>query len=56
VRIEGDAGAYTLITYLDLESFSAVPKSRATGAAVAEYDADDLLLTESIGSIAPPSV
>jgi hypothetical protein len=48
-------GTYSIITYLDFESFSAVPKSRATGAAIAEYDAEGNMVSESVGIIAPPS-
>jgi hypothetical protein len=55
-RIDKEGGAYSLVTYLDFESFSAVPKSRATGAAIAEYDAEGNMVSESVGIIAPPSV
>jgi hypothetical protein len=39
------------VTYINFETFDIVPKEEATGAIVAEYDADGNMTQEAFGQI-----
>jgi hypothetical protein len=44
-------GSYSLIVYMDMESFAAVPKERATDAIISEYNAEGVMVMETVGFI-----